>query len=124
MGRLLLLLLVVAFVVAINPSLRAKAAPYVQPALDPLYAWSAKGKVQDIAQALEGERTAGRAVPGPREFEDFLRRHYVEADAHLDPWGTPYFLKRERGAVRVGSAGTDRRPHTADDLLSPPVATR
>lgn len=116
MGRWLLLLLGIAFAVAINPVLRERAEPYLQPALDPLYEWSARSRLGDISGALQAERALNHALPDARGFGGFLRAHFRGEQGALDPWGVPYYLREHRGRVTVGSAGRDRRPFTGDDL--------
>lgn len=118
MGRLLLILVVVLLAVAINPTLRGRAQPYVQPALNPVYEWSARSRVKEIARMLEADRTGGRDLPAAAEIPDYLRRRFSTADGHLDPWGTAYYLRPGRREATVGSAGRDRTPGTADDLTA------
>lgn len=126
MFRLVLLILSVALLA--RPEVRSWLAPHVGPVvqrtLDPVYRWSTRGRVAEIADALSATRAVGQPIPDSRGLPDFLRRYYHVHDAAYDPWGTPYFLERERDQLRVTSAGPDRRAHTPDDIRSGPVSHR
>jgi len=37
-----------------------------------------------------------------------------------DPWGNDFAIECDDGGVTVKSAGPDRRPGTADDIIAPP----
>lgn len=124
MGRLFLVLIVASFIIAINPTLRSMAQPYVQPALDPLYEWTARNDVKEYYRELEAMHGSGRALPTKETFTDFLLRRYSTESSTLDPWGNPYFLRVRRNAYVVGSAGRDQEPGTTDDVLSPELNTR
>jgi hypothetical protein len=120
MGRVLLVLLLAAAALA-SPAVRAEVQPVVQPALDPVYEWSTRSKVSEIARMLATEKAAGRSVPEPRAFTGFMEKRYPGGS--LDPWGTPYYLKTERrGGTWVGSAGRDGTPGTPDDIREPLTA--
>ena len=69
-----------------------------------------------IDEALSNSPDLEAAAARMRAAEGFAQR----AGAALDPWGTPYFLVRERRSFRVSSAGADRLPNTADDIHSTP----
>lgn len=122
MTRLLFVLLAVLVAVVLNPSLRKRAEPHLAFALDPLYEWQVKDRVAEMARGLQSDLASGRALPAERDFAAYLSGRYPGEDAHLDPWGTPYFLKRVRNVVQIGSAGRDRARGTEDDILSPRVA--
>lgn len=116
MGRLLLVLLVLAGSVAINPKLRAHAQPYVQPALDPVFEWSTRSRLREIGRMMEADRAISRSAPSERDFPQYLRQQFSAGEGHLDSWGTPFYLQNGRQSRTVGSAGRDRTPRTADDL--------
>jgi len=118
MGRFLLVLVVAAAALA-SPAVRARIQPYVQPALDPVYEWSARSKLKEVARMIGTERASGRGVPAPREFTRFMERRYRGADGTLDPWGSPYYLEAGRGGTVIGSPGRDRTRGTADDIVEP-----
>lgn len=124
MGRLLLILLLVAGAVAINPTLRTHAQPYVQPALDPVYEWSTRSRLGEINRLLEADRAMGRSLPTSDEFSDYLRQQFLTGDGHLDSWGTPFYLRDGRRETTIGSAGRDGEPRTADDLTLAVAAGR
>jgi hypothetical protein len=119
MSRLLLVFLF--FAVAVNPEFRKRAAPHAQWLLRPAHEWMVRSRVAEIARALEAESAANRALPTSATLPAFLAEHYRTSDAGADPWDTPYFLVRDAWTLRVASAGPDRAPVTADDILSPPV---
>ncbi len=120
MSKLLGFLLLLIGAVVLVPQLRARAMPYVQPALNPFYEWSARNRVNDIVQILHEEETLGRPIPNPASFAAFVARRDFQKDAAHDPWGTPFYLRVTRKAYFVGSAGRDRIPNTPDDIVSPP----
>jgi hypothetical protein len=113
-----ILVLMIGAVVFVKP-LRERASPHVEFALNPLYEWEAKNRVNSIYRVLERARAEGNPLPRPKDFEDFLTEREGAGSA-LDPWGTAYFLVRERRSFRVSSAGPDRLPNTADDIHSTP----
>lgn len=125
MGRKTLLLGILLVAAVANPTLRGRAMPHVRPyveaAFAPLYGWNAHYRVKEIARMMQERATRGRPLPAPAELSAYLRAYYRGDDAHLDPWGTPFYLRRDAYGTRVGSAGRDRTPYTSDDLLSPPV---
>ena len=122
MTRLLFVLLAVLVAVVLNPTLRKRVEPHLAFALDPLYEWQVKDRVAEMARGLQSDLAAGRPLPTEREFEAYLTGRYPGDDAHLDPWGTPYYLKRVRNVVQIGSAGPDRERGSEDDVLSPRVS--
>jgi hypothetical protein len=113
-----ILVLLIGAVVFVKP-LRERASPHVEFALNPLYEWEAKNRVNSLYRVLERARAEGTPLPRPKDFQDFLTER-EGADSALDPWGTPYFLVRERKKFRVSSAGADRLHNTADDIHSTP----
>lgn len=121
MGRVLLVLVLAAAALA-SPVVRARVQPYAQPALDPVYEWSTKSRLQEIARMIQTDRAAGRPTPTPKEFPEFMERRYPGEGGAEDPWGVPYYLKKERAGLAVGSAGRDGVRGTADDLLEPLAA--
>jgi hypothetical protein len=120
MSKLLGFLLLLIGAVVLVPQLRARAMPYVQPALNPFYEWSARNRVSDIVELLHEEETLGRGIPEPRKFAAFVAQRDFQKDAAQDPWGTPFYLRVTRKAYFVGSAGRDRVPNTPDDIVSAP----
>ncbi|HEV2146670.1 MAG TPA: hypothetical protein VGR37_04570 [Longimicrobiaceae bacterium] len=115
MGRILLVFVIAAAALA-SPDVRAWLKPHVQPGLDPVYEWSARSRVSEVARMIQTEKAAGRSIPNPKTFGDFLERRFRGADGAMDPWGAPYYLKKERDRTVIGSAGRDGIPGTADDI--------
>jgi hypothetical protein len=120
MSKLIGFLLLAIGAVVLVPALRERAMPHVAPALDPFYSWSARNRVSEIVDLLHEEETLGRTIPAPRDFAEFVDRRDMKKGASLDPWGTPFYLQLTRRTYLVGSAGKDRVPRTADDILSEP----
>ena len=118
--RLVWILVLLIGAVVFVPALRERAVPHVEFALNPLYEWQAKNRVNAISRELVRARAEGTAFPRPREFQAFLAER-EGADAALDPWGEPYFLSRDRRSFRVSSAGPDRRSNSEDDIHSTPA---
>jgi hypothetical protein len=129
MSTRLLLLLLVAVGVAVNPTLRSRLEPHVTPRvrpylqrlLDPVHEWSARSRVEEVARRLQTRAAHGSGLPSGAAFSDFMRSEYRGPDAALDPWGVPLYLHRDALGYRVGSAGRDRVPFTADDVVSAPL---
>ncbi|HEX6745845.1 MAG TPA: type II secretion system protein GspG [Longimicrobium sp.] len=117
----LLLLLCVAAVVLV-PSLRERVWPKVQPALNPLYEWSAKTRVNEIRDLVKRADAIGHPVPAGAGFAAFVDREDMQQNASEDPWGMPYYIVFSGTSFQVGSAGKDRQAGTADDILSNPDA--
>lgn len=115
MGRLVLGLLAAALLLT-SSDVRAWLAPRAQPALDPVYEWSARSRVRQIARLVETRSATGHPPPTTRDFPELLARHFGREGGALDPWGTAYYLERGRREVVVGSAGRDREPGTGDDV--------
>lgn len=113
----LLLLCITAFAV-VNPSAREQIRPYLAPVLDPVYEWSVRSRVNEIARKIEADEAAGRVPPEPGEIHLYVERQYRYGGAGIDPWGSPYRLVRERAGLRVVSAGRDATPDTGDDIRS------
>ena len=117
----LLLLLCVAAVVLV-PSLRERVWPKVQPALNPLYEWSAKNRVNEIRDLVKRADAIGHPVPAGAGFAQFVDREDMQQNASEDPWGMPYYIVFSGTSFQVGSAGKDRQAGTGDDILSRPDA--
>lgn len=120
MSRIMWLLVFLLGAVLFVKPLRDRARPQLEFALNPIYSWEAKNRVNDIVRVLVREQAAGSTLPKPREFQKFLADR-EGAEAALDPWGQPYFLFRDRRRFRVSSAGPDRRSNTTDDIHSTPT---
>jgi hypothetical protein len=117
-----ILVLLLGAVLFIKP-LRDEARPRLEFALNPIYKWEAKNRVNEISRVLVRVRAEGSKLPRPRDFYAFLADK-EGVDAALDPWGEPYFMYRDQRVFRVSSAGPDRTANTEDDIHSTPaVAT-
>jgi hypothetical protein len=119
MSRIVWILVFLLGAVVFVQPLRERVMPRMEFALNPIYAWEAKNRVNAIYRVLERARAEGTQLPRPRDFQRFLTER-EGADAAVDPWGEPFFLVRDRKYFRVSSAGPDRRPNTADDIHSTP----
>jgi hypothetical protein len=120
--KLFLVLLVAVAAVVMVPALRAKAWPKVQPALNPLYEWSAKNRVNEIRDLVKRADAQGHTIPAGDAFARFVDNEDMQQNASQDPWGNAYYIVFSGSTFQVGSAGKDREPGTADDILSNPDA--
>jgi hypothetical protein len=119
-ARIFWLLVAAAAVVALVPPVRERVWPRLQPALNPVYEWNARTRVNDIRDVVKRADATGRNIPTGTAFAQFVDSEDMQEDASLDPWGTPYYILLDRATFQVGSAGKDREPGTADDILSTP----
>jgi hypothetical protein len=123
MSRIIWILVFALGAVLFVKPLRDRVRPQIEFALNPIYKWEAKNRVNEISRVLVRVRAEGSKLPRPREFQKFLASKEGPSAA-LDPWGEPYFLYRDRSVFRVSSAGPDREANTTDDIHSTPaVAT-
>ena len=119
-SKIFWLLMGLIAVVVLVPPVRARVWPKLQPALNPVYEWNARTRVNDIRDVVKRADATGRPIPTGEAFAHFVDTEDMQQDASLDPWGTPYYILFDRATFQVGSAGKDRQPGTADDILSKP----
>jgi hypothetical protein len=119
-ARIFWLLVAAAAVVALVPPVRERVWPKLQPALNPVYEWNARTRVNDIRDVVKRADATGRNIPTGTAFAQFVDSEDMQEDASLDPWGTPYYILLDRATFQVGSAGKDMQPGTEDDILSQP----
>ena len=120
-SKIFWLLMGLIAVVVLVPPVRARVWPKLQPALNPVYEWNARTRVNDIRDLVKRADATGRPVPSaPIEFAHFVDSEDMQQDASMDPWGTAYYIVFDRATFRVGSAGKDLQYGTADDILSNP----
>ena len=124
MSRIVGLLLLLLMTVLLVEPVRERARPYLQPALDPVYEWSAKNRVKTLVKYVEEEEILGRPIPTARSFPDFIEDRDVQKDASKDPWGNPYYLRVLRRGYYVGSPGRDQVAGTPDDVVSVTIQRR
>jgi hypothetical protein len=124
MSRIFLLILCLIAAVVLVPSLRERARPHMQPVLDPMYEWSAKNRVKEIANLVKRADAMGRNLPAPGDFPGFVENEDTRANASIDPWGSQYYVVTSGSAFRVGSPGRDRVVNTTDDILSAELPLR
>jgi hypothetical protein len=121
-SKLFWLLLAVVAAVVLVPSLRQKVWPKVQPAMNPVYEWSARSRVDELRGLIQRNDALGHTVPTGDEFDTFVDHEDTQENASIDPWGTPYYIVINRdNTFQIGSAGKDRQPGTDDDILSDPA---
>lgn len=123
MGKLFLGIVLVVGLALLNPDIRARARPHVQFLIDPVASWTVNRRIGEITRKLEADPEKERIVGADAVFVDFLKKSFFGADAHLDAWGNPYALRRERFQVRVVSAGPDGVLGTADNITGRPIGT-
>jgi hypothetical protein len=122
MGALLKFSLAAALLVLISPPLRTRAAPHVEPLVNPFRRISVDDRVNSLARKVEKEIHRTGEAPQPRDLALILKRMYPgRDDAALDPWGSKFLLRRRSGSFHVLSPGPDRRQGTADDIVSDPL---
>ncbi len=130
MRWLIVLLVFAGIVIALSAPQRERLVQDTAFIREPYYRWTARNRVDEIAQRLKNDAERGEALPGRLTFRQYLERTEQDPARVLDPWGRPYFLRAEAFAVRVGSMGRDGREGTEDDILSglveapPPAVTR
>jgi hypothetical protein len=93
-----------------------RIAPQAERLLNPMRKSGARREITFILREIAAQRLIGRPLPDPREFRFWVREKVEAVEDGLDPWGTPYYMRRSRGTVTVGSAGVDRTPGTGDDV--------
>jgi hypothetical protein len=94
-------LVLFAGLVAAVPSLRERVIPTVEGKLESRKIQQANTRIDEIV-AL----TRSRGLPSDKEFKAFVDRGLQKyINSGTDPWGNPYFARRDRFNYRVGSAG-------------------
>ena len=120
-AKIFWLLVAAVAVVVLVPPVRERVWPKLQPALNPVYQWNARTRVNEIRDLVKRADATGRPVPATADaFAAFVDSEDMQHDASLDPWGTPYYILFDRATFQVGSAGKDLQPGTDDDILSKP----
>jgi hypothetical protein len=113
------LLIAATVVVALVPPLRARAAPHLAFAIDPVRRVTTQDRVNSVARYVEYDTRISGHAPQDRDLPRVFARMFPgRPDAMLDPWGRRYFLRRHGDGFQVGSAGPDQRRDTPDDVLS------
>jgi hypothetical protein len=82
-----------------------------------VYVWSTSSRVTDFHRRLEADVERGRVISDDEALHQYLERAFPGV-ALTDSWGTPYYLVKQHNAVRVASAGPDRKAGTEDDIVS------
>lgn len=119
-SKLFWALVIAAAVVLLVPPVRERVWPKLQPAFDPLYEWNAKNEVNGLRDVVKRADATGRTIPTDERFSAFVNSEAMEQNASNDSWGTPFYITVSGNTFQVGSAGRDRQPGTADDILSAP----
>lgn len=119
-AKIFWLLLAAVMVVVLVPPVRERVWPKLQPALNPVYEWNARSRVNDLRAVVKRADATGRTIPTGDAFAHFVDTEDMQENASLDPWGTPYYLTLSGVTFQVGSAGKDRVAGTGDDILSSP----
>ena len=98
----------------ITAPIARRAMPVVDGVLNPIRRNGAKRETTNLLRVIAQDFEAGRPLPDVRGFHQWVRRK-TSGDG-LDPWGSPYYMRRNRGTLSIGSAGPDKTPMTADDV--------
>ncbi|MCA9738863.1 MAG: hypothetical protein R3E98_03020 [Gemmatimonadota bacterium] len=116
MGKLFLFALI-AFCGALwYPGTRPRVVEAIEPALNPIHAYSTENEMERIAIELLGyDRTYYRLPTDSRGFGEWLDGRFTE-ESGLDSWGTPYALRVWDDSFAILSGGADREMGTPDDL--------
>lgn len=109
-------ILILGAFVALSPSSRQGAVSSLEGAWNSRRTRAANERIGEIV-ALAARRS--RDLPPAAGFKAFVDKGLPNyRNAGTDPWGTPYYLKRDRFNYRVGSAGPDKLMGTDDDIVS------
>lgn len=119
-SKIFWLLVAAVAVVVLVPPVRERVWPKLQPALNPVYEWSAKSRVNEIRGLVKRADAVGRTIPTGDAFAQFVNTEDMQENAAVDPWGDPYYIVISGVNFQVGSAGKDRTAGTEDDILSNP----
>jgi len=119
-SKIFWLLVAAVLVVVLVPPVRAKVWPKVQPALNPVYEWSARNRVDELRGVVKRADAIGHTVPTGQAFAQFVESEDMQEDASIDPWGSTYYIVVSGQTFQVGSPGKDRVAGTEDDILSRP----
>ena len=122
MAKIFWLLVAAVMVVVLVAPVREAVWPKVQPALDPVYEWNARSRVNELRGVVKRADATGRAIPTGYGFAAFVETEDMQQNASRDPWGSSYYLSLSAGGAtfQVGSPGKDRTAGTGDDILSNP----
>lgn len=126
MKKILVLIVILAAIWAIPAArqrvgelalpLLSKLGPVGERIANPVRSFKAKNQAAFFLRILNDDLTEGRQLPDPRRFGEWMRLR-TPHEEHADPWGNPYWLKRQgRSTWIVGSNGADGLPDTADDV--------
>lgn len=125
MKKIIILVLALALIWAI-PGMRQRIGiaalpllerlgPVGERAANPVRGVKARNDARFFLRMLKDDRTEGRALPDGRNFEEWMRRRTPQ-ESGIDPWGKPYWLRREGSTYIVGSDGADGVRDTEDDV--------
>jgi hypothetical protein len=125
----LVLLVVIGFLTAYAPTrsrIGAAAAPALAklgPAGDfltrPVHRWTAKSETDFIIDQIALAKTMGRDTPTEAKLQEWLKQRRVRTRYNgKDPWGSEYYLKRDKTSFTIGSCGPDGERNTPDDIRS------
>lgn len=111
-GKLILLVILLAGIGMAVPSTRAKMEDAVAPVMNKMKAKLVPSRLEAMADQIEVRLGRGQGYPG--SWEGWLRREY--SGVPEDPWGNVYYLQTNRNGFTVGSTGPDGQPNTDDDI--------
>jgi hypothetical protein len=125
MFKHIIIALIVVGAVTSVPQIRSRVLPPLGKALGPtgqrlmtpMKRWQAKTDCDELVRELRQDNTAGRQIPPPNDFTVWARRELRNPEAGVDPWGSRYYLRPQRGQLSVGSPGPDLKKGTPDDIV-------
>src|ERR1700741_3047026 len=91
-SKIFWLLVAAVAVVVLVPPVRERVWPRLQPALNPVYEWNAKNRVNELRAVVKRADALGRNIPTGAEFPPFVDSEDMQENASLDPWGTPFYI--------------------------------
>jgi hypothetical protein len=118
LSKLFWLIVIAIAVVVLVPPVREKVWPKLAPALNPLYEWNARNRVDEISRQVSRADATGKTVPAGDAFPKFIDSDAMQDNASIDPWGNPYYITFQGKSFQIGCSGKDGQPGTDDDIVS------
>ena len=105
-----------ARMVQLGEPLLVRMGPVGQRVLNPVRRYNTAQEIELLVRELGHDHTARNPLPNPRNFQAWVEANATSGRDGRDAWGNPYYLRRDRQGLTVGSAGEDGAMETADDI--------